>query len=90
MTITTNPRIWAHRQLLPVVHDGNCIIEAEAGQKAATLTVAWGLDDSGDRPSLSVTVLDTASPRGPFSLNGLTDVARLRSEFQKWNSASQA
>jgi len=41
MNITTNPKLWAYRNLLTLVHQANEIIEREAGPKSESLAVYW-------------------------------------------------
>jgi hypothetical protein len=88
MVITTSPKIWAHPDLLTVVHQANEIIEREAGPKSWTMAVYWGLAVAS-RISLQVTVVDTTSPNTPFALNDVTDDRHgFRQEFRKWIAES--
>jgi hypothetical protein len=86
MNITTSPKIWAHRNLLTVVHQANEIIEREAGPKSEGLAVFWGLVATGGTSefALQVTVVDAASPQTSFTFADVTDVQTLRQEFRKW------
>ena len=84
MNTTTSPKIWAHRNLLTLVHQANEIIEREAGPKSELLAVYWGLAEVQPEVSLQVTVVDTASPQTPFTFADLTDLEALRQEFRRW------
>ena len=84
MNITTSSKIWAHRNLLTVVHQANEIIEREAGPKSETLAVYWGLTEAMPELALQVTVVDSASPQTPFNFAGVTDLESLRQEFRRW------
>ena len=86
MNITTSPKIWAHRNLLTVVHRANEIIELEAGPKSEALAVYWGMiaTESSSGSVLQVTVVDAASPQTPFTFVDLSDLQVLQREFRKW------
>lgn len=86
MNITTSPKIWAHRNLLTVVHQANEIIEREAGVKSETLAVYWGVGaiENKCEAVLQVTVVDAASPQTPFTSVDVTDLQALRQEFRQW------
>ena len=86
MNITTSPKIWAHRNLLTVVHKANEMIEREAGPKSEALAVYWGLvaTEGTSEFALQVTVVDAASPQAPFTFADVNDVQALREEFRRW------
>ena len=84
MNITTSPKIWAHRNILPLVHQANEIIEREAGRKSETLAVYWAFVDGEATPALQLTVVDAGSPQTPFTIADVTDLEALRQEFRRW------
>ena len=86
MKITTSPKIWAHRNLLTVVHKANELIERKAGPKSEALAVYWRLvaTEGTSEFTLQGTGVDAASPQTPFTFSGVTDVPALRQEFRKW------
>jgi hypothetical protein len=84
MNITTSPKIWAHRNLLTLVHQANEIIEREAGPKSKSLEVYWGVAEAQPEFSLQVTIVEAASPQTPFTFANLTDLEALRQEFRRW------
>ena len=87
MTITTHPELWCHRALLPLVHEGNHIIEEECGLRSGTIVAAWGLepaDEVGEKPTLNLIVIDTAAPQAPLVLAAVDNLDALEEAVQQW------
>lgn len=84
MTITTHPRIWMHRSLLPFVHEANHQIEYVAGDWAGLLSVIWDLVEADGGPSLSVRIVDTTRQRAPLTLAGVADLPLLMDRLEEW------
>ncbi len=87
MTITTQSNIWLYRELLPIVHEGNLVIESEAGNDAARLIVSWGLVETKGKAALSVSIIDTGSPQLPLAILGVSDLQSLRQAFRDWHNS---
>jgi hypothetical protein len=82
MTITTHPNIWLYPELISLVHKANHAIELEAGKRAATITVTWGLETS-NVPTLHVLIVDSGSTQGPLAMS-VRELGDLKAPFQKW------